>query len=134
MEDVDEFIGKIGESLLNLWCSKAGMTANRSVEDSKGWDFLLQFSSVDASEKMRDKSDDEITAFVQVKATKNPKNQVYMKLSNWNSLVRNPVPAFVLYIVLDTQDEPQKVYFVHIDEEYIEATLRELRSLGKKKA
>jgi hypothetical protein len=123
-------IGEIGERILTVWCAENGMVVNKADEDKKGWDYIIQFENNIKTEKMLDKKLDEISLFVQVKTTTKKGNNRSIKLSNWNNAIRNPLPSFILYIVLQSKSIIKDVYFIHINEKYIEKILQILRGLN----
>jgi hypothetical protein len=121
-------IGEIGEEILRGWCSKTGITCNKSDKDKKGWDFILQFENINAINENKDLDNSNISAFIQVKTTRNKNISVEIKLSNWDHLIKMPLPTFILYIVLDENNIEKEIYLTHIDKNIIEKILEKLRS------
>lgn len=126
-------IGEIGESNFKLWCSNAGLIANKSTQDKKGWDYIVQFSIITPCKIVTDKSNDEISTIFQVKTTNNINNSVSISLKNWNNMIRIPIPAFIIYIVLNTNDNVKNVYMTHIDENYMSKILKRMRETPQNK-
>jgi hypothetical protein len=63
-------LGRMGESAFSLWCSSAGLTANRSDVDKEGWDFLVEFQNNKAENPLlSDIHEAAYTSKVQVKAS-----------------------------------------------------------------
>lgn len=126
-------IGEIGESQFKLWCSNAGLIANKSTQDKKGWDYIVQFSKTTPCKIVSDKSNDEISVIFQVKTTNNINNSVSISLKNWNNMIRIPIPSFIIYIVLNTNNNVDKVYMTHIDETYMSRILKRMRETSQNK-
>ena len=92
-------IGKIGENYLNSLATKGGITCNPSIEDRKGWDFILEFDTENIN--LPDKNASHYMCFIQVKTTRGKKIGTQMKLSNWDYLIKRPIPTFIFYIMLN---------------------------------
>jgi hypothetical protein len=125
-------IGEIGESKFQLWCSQSGLVSNKANNDKKGWDYIVQFSFVNTS-KVADKANNEVSALFQVKTTNNIQCSVSIALSNWNNLIKIPIPSFIIYIILDKYNEVHSVYMTHIDEKNIARVLKRMREAKNNK-
>jgi hypothetical protein len=86
-------IGKLGEYTLATWASQVDMGCNPSTDDRKGWDFILEFDN-QKPEKFLDKKPASYSSFIQVKTTSTSKTSIPVKLSNWERMVKNPLPSF----------------------------------------
>jgi hypothetical protein len=125
-------IGRIGASALETWCAQAGITANRSLQDETGWDFLLQLPASDENPPgPLDRVPPGLTCMVQVKTTIGSDSSESIKLSNWRRMCNEPMPWFVLAVQLDPATmQPTTAHLVHIDTEWCAAVLKRLRELS----
>jgi hypothetical protein len=123
-------IGRIGQTSLEKWAAQAGMTANPSFHDDRGWDALVQVNSdeQDGSGPL-DRAPPQTSCMIQIKTTCAQEQSEPILLSNWQRMCSDPIPWFVLAIHLGEDLEPQKAYLVHIDEAWCERVLRRLREL-----
>lgn len=127
-------IGEIGQKAFEMWANQAGITANSSIVDERGWDVFLQLPSApeDAAMGLWDTAPPEISCMVQVKTTTSDDQFEEITLSNWQRMVREPQPWFVAAIHLDANNQPSRAYLVHIDREWCQKVLSRLRELAKK--
>ncbi len=125
-------IGRIGAGALETWCAQAGITANRSLQDETGWDFLLQLSASDENPPgPLDRVPPGLTCMVQVKTTIGSDSSESIKLSNWRRMCNEPMPWFVLAVQVDPATmQPTTAHLVHIDKEWCAAVLKRLRELS----
>jgi len=65
-----------------------------------------------------------------VKATGKRNDRIQVKLSNWDRLVKSPLPAFFLVLEFDGGLHPQRAYLVHVGEVWIRGVLKRERELG----
>lgn len=125
--------GAVGEDLVRLWASQAGVTANAVQRDEFAWDFCLQFRR-EANENTLvgplDLIAPETTTFVQVKTTAVGATHEDVKLANWQRMVKDPYPWFFVRVSLDRSGEPERVYLIHVGPYWIERVLRRLRELS----
>jgi hypothetical protein len=123
-------IGGMAESKLEEWAHQVGITPNITKNDKEGWDYLLQFPfENDQSVPTLDQRASRIECLVQVKGTDSEKTRISISLSNWERLVRTPLPAFFLVVNYLSQNFPSKAYLIHVNKKYIEAVLHRLRKL-----
>ncbi|WP_321992537.1 hypothetical protein [Marispirochaeta aestuarii] len=127
--------GKTGERLLGVWASQASMTYNPSSEEDKyGWDSFIEFEQQINSSDPIDKSLNHIKCFIQVKTTKNKVVKDNISLKNWENMIKNPLPFFILGINLDENENPTKIFLTHIDEYWIGQAIQRIRKLGNKES
>ncbi|NWO07558.1 MAG: hypothetical protein HLX50_18245, partial [Alteromonadaceae bacterium] len=121
-------VGNIGEGEFKKWCDQAGLIANKSLEDdSSGWDYFVDFpEGLKVDPGLAHKS--EIRLKVQIKTTRGgvSSNNNAITLSNLRKLVSDPLPAFVVFIELDEDNEASKVVVVHIGDFYIRSVLKRI--------
>ncbi len=124
--------GAIGEDLVRLWASQASVTANPVQRDEFGWDFCFQFRREPnvATVGPLDLVAPEATAFVQVKTTASGATREDVTLANWQRMVKDPYPWFFVRVSLDDAGEPDRVYLIHVGQQWIERVLKRLRELS----
>jgi len=124
-------VGGIGENTLALWAEQVGITPNKVSQDRTGWDFLLEFPCSHQASLYNgqplDRSPFPLRCFVQVKSTDKGSGKWHVKLTNWERLIKNPLPAFFLVLEFDSQDSCQRAFLVHVGEEYIRRVQKRLR-------
>jgi hypothetical protein len=128
--------GDVGENLVQLWASQAAITANPVRRDEFGWDFCLQIRrdlSAPVTEPL-DRLPPELTCMVQVKTTAVGSEGEDVALSNWQRMVKDPLPWFFVCVALGTKGEPDGAYLVHVDKTWMERVLRRLRSTSPAEA
>ena len=54
-------VGDLGEGEFACWCSQVGLTANRSLIDKTGWDYLVEFPANEKYSKPEEATWDRIT-------------------------------------------------------------------------
>lgn len=128
-------IGKLGENKVEGWAFESDITVNRVGDDRGGWDLFMQFPHKDECESKTniflDIRPPELTCLVQVKATDNNQGSIKdVKLSNWERLVKSPLPVFFIVIDFNKTNEVQNAYLIHVGKSLIEKTLRRLRQLS----
>jgi len=131
-------VGRMGESLLRQWASQEGLILNSSDDhDATGWDFLLEWPTISSGGVVRaplDRAPAPLQCLIQVKSTDQKLQRWSISLSNWERLVRSPLPTFFLILKFDGTNECKEAFLVHVDEEHIRATLKKLRELSQKKS
>jgi hypothetical protein len=124
-------LGAMGECRFAAWCAEVGLTANKSNEDDKGWDYFVEFPFLADNNKSVDMQLSPIKCQVQVKSTDTTdRKKVSVKnieLSNLRYLVNVPMPAFIIFIEYSGLQEPTQAFLVHIDEYIIGKVLKRLR-------
>lgn len=113
-DPIDYDVGDLGEAEFDRWCIKANVVANQTQRDRKGWDFIVELPATDPRFRH-----DEITAKVQVKATKHGAQGAHIKLDNLARMATDPMPWFVLYYAFDSAGEIEATHMVHVDERII---------------
>lgn len=124
----------MGEKFFSLWCTAANITANKSTEDETGWDCYIEFPFMENPilQETLDMQKSPIECKIQIKSTNSNSNNLQISLSVLHRLVKSPLPAFILILMFNNQDEPQTAYLIHIDKEIISKTLRKIRELSIK--
>jgi hypothetical protein len=123
--------GDLGEAFVQLWASQGGFTANPPIRDRFGWDFCLQLhrEANAASIVPLDRLPPELTCMVQVKTTARGIESESIALSNWERMVRHPLPYFFIRVFVDDAGEATRAVLVHVGESWIERVLRRLREI-----
>ena len=123
-------IGVMAQSKLEEWAAQVSITANRSTQDQEGWDYILQFpfSEIDIGIPV-DLRQSRIECLVQVKGIETDKKNKQIMLSNWEKLVKTPLPTFFLIIQYGTENDPKNAYLVEVNEKWTTKLLERLRKL-----
>jgi hypothetical protein len=124
------FVGKMGEHIVSAWAAEAGLVANRSVDhDATGWDLLLEWPTNDRciDGLPLDRRPSPLHCLVQIKSTDRTAKRCDVKLSNWERLIRTPLPTFFLILEFDGGHQCAAAFLIHVDEYHIRGTLRRLR-------
>jgi hypothetical protein len=125
-------VGRLGESELKRWCEQVGITCNPSLVDEKAWDFLLEFTLPIEDEAIHDENQLNIECKIQVKSTDGTATYDDVKLSNWKDLAESTLPCFFLALMFDGENDAQKAFLVHVDQDYQEMYLKRRRELEQK--
>jgi hypothetical protein len=127
-------LGDWAEVRFELYCSQAGVVANKSSKDRTGWDFLLEFPQENKVHLPPDHHNRELTARVQVKSREREKRSATIKLDNAHRFATSPDPCFVILAAATDGGEPVRFYARHFWKPEIERTLKRLREAeGKSK-
>lgn len=126
MSQETQKIGRQGEKLFSLLCTDAGVTCNKSIEDDYGWDMLVEFPPPEQQKTAIDLRQVQLTANVQVKATRARSRTCRISLQNALRMAKSPIPSFVFLVVLKDRKKPR--YFVaHVWKELIHSWLKAAR-------
>jgi len=120
-------IGEMGENNFATLCSEIGVTANKSIIDRYGWDYLLEFPDESQNNLPMDMQDIPIECKIQVKASSKNTGQCQIKLSAMDRLVKSSNPSFIYFVIYNQINQPKEAYLVHINEEIIGLVLKRIR-------
>lgn len=123
-------IGTMGESFFQTWCAASGLTANKSLIDRTGWDFIVEFPHEPAP-GFADSNGPPIECRVQVKATDNKARKCQITLSNLHRLATSLSPVFFLFLEFDGKQDPQRAFLVHLGEDLIRSILKRVREIDQ---
>ncbi len=127
-----EALGELGEAELKRMAAQGGFVANAATRDILGFDYVVEIQATDGpSAPAPDLEAPSHRAFVQVKATQQRRRSIGIKLSNWQRMVTDPSPWFVLVFEIADEGEVDAIYLVHIDEPWITDALFALRSASQ---
>lgn len=122
------------ENRFAVYCSQAGVVANKSTRDMTGWDFLLEFAQQNPASLPPDHHKTEMTARVQVKSRERGRLSTKIKLDNARRFATSPDPCFVVLAAATDGDSPVRFYAKHFWKSEIERALKLLRQAeGKSK-
>lgn len=127
-----EDLGDWAEDRFALYCSQAGVIANKSNKDRTGWDYLLEFPQPNSGSVPPDLHKTEATARAQVKSNEKGKPKTRLKLSNAHRFAASPDPCFLILAAPTNGGEPVRFYAKHFWKPEIERTLKRLRESEKK--
>ncbi|MGJ8537134.1 MAG: hypothetical protein ACSHW2_08260 [Parasphingopyxis sp.] len=125
-------LGDWAEDRFALYCSQAGVVANKSNKDRTGWDYLLEFAQVNSAGLPPDQHKPEMTARVQVKSRERGTLSTTIKLDNAHRFAASPDPCFVVLAAATDGGEPVRFYAKHFWKPEIERTLKRLRQAESK--
>lgn len=123
-------IGTMGESFFQTWCAESGLTANKSLIDRTGWDFIVEFPHEPAP-GFADADGPPIECRVQVKATDKNERKCQITLSNLHRLATSLSPVFFLFLEFDGKQDPQRAFLVHLGEDLIRSILKRVREIDQ---
>ena len=133
MSDSPERVKKISRNAENLFrkmCTSSNLSHAKPEYDENGWDFLVEFPPNRLPAVYLDAQPPAIKFLCQVKATDDLSiRPVRLKLSNWEHLVRTPLPAFIFVVNYNNGEEPFEVFLQHIGSHHISRTLKRIREL-----
>ena len=119
-------IGRQGEKQFSLLCTNAGVTCNKSIEDDYGWDMLVEFPPAVEPKRPIDLRPVQLTASVQVKATRTRSHSCRISLQNALRMAESPIPSFVFLAVMK-DGKPPRYFVVHVWETLIREWLKAAR-------
>lgn len=121
-------VGRLGEANFAFWCSQANLVFNKADVDQFGWDYYVEFP-INENFSSLNYHESPVKCKVQVKATDRRDRNLSIKLSSINELVKDIIPAFILFIEYDKKELPQKAFLFHIDEAQIFKVLKKIRDV-----
>ncbi|MGB7409187.1 MAG: hypothetical protein WA908_11840 [Pontixanthobacter sp.] len=132
MSNKIEDLGDWAEDRFALYCSQAGVVANKSSKDRTGWDYLLEFAQANSTSLPPDLHKKEAAARAQVKSRKRGKLSATIKLDNAHRFAASPDPCFIVLAAATDGAEPVRFYAKHFWKPEIERTLKRLRQAESK--
>lgn len=132
MRNKIEDLGDWAEDRFALFCSQAGVVANKSNKDRTGWDYLIEFPQENSASAPPDLHKKEATARAQVKSNEKGRLKARLKLSNAHRFAASPDPCFVILAAATNGGEPVQFYAKHFWKDEIERTLKRLRESERK--
>ena len=120
-------LGGAGEGIVESWCSIAGITANRSLKDRYGWDFIFEMQSPNDIRSAAGLHESNIECKVQIKTTDGDARSQQITLSNLKAMATTPLPAFYLLLEYAQGLEPVGAFLLHVDNEHCEKILKRIR-------
>jgi hypothetical protein len=127
--------GRVGERLLAALADEVDLLSIKADPDGGGWDFIVE-EHEPASDAPLDQRPATFKWKVQVKSIAKLTARPTIKLSNWERMVKDQAPWFVLIVHVTKSIQAREAFLVHIGEEWIGRTLESLTkqaSLGIKR-
>jgi hypothetical protein len=92
-------VGTLGEKTLELWCSQrqVDIIATPPDQDSRGWDFLLEFPLNNERTELKDLLPSPIMCKVQVKSSDQNKHSEGISISNLHASTRPATCIFSIH-------------------------------------
>ena len=123
-------ISRRAENYFRDLCLSSHLIATEPDHDENGWDFLVEFPSNRLPAVHLDAQPSAIKFLCQVKATDEfSRRTIPLKISNWDHLIRTPLPAFIFVVNYNNEDEPYEVFLEYIGRHHISSTLKRIREL-----
>lgn len=110
-------------------CATVGATCNESLEDERGWDFLVQFPQRQSPHLPLDMQPPADKCFVQVKTNSGEFEGVRLKLSNAFEFASSDAPCFVVLFSYTECKQTELVRILHFWKPEIARTLKRIREL-----
>lgn len=118
---------QLAETLFKRACDLAGGSANPSVDDQYGWDFVFQLPA-HASNRPPDLEEAGLTALAQIKSTLKSRSSVGLKLSNALRMAQEATPCFIIVMAFEEgAAEPHSAWVLHIWKDEIAKALEAAR-------
>lgn len=127
-------VGAMGEAAFESMCAAVGLIANKAFRDRSGWDFLVEYPIQHTDSVTVDEREYPVECRVQVKSTDSKPGKRAIKLSNLERFAKAPMPAFVLFLEFEGNENPVNGYLVHIDEKLVARVLKKLREIDTTEA
>ena len=124
-------LGRPAQNLFKLLCSQARVTCNSSQEDDHGWDFIIELTPPQDTDKPADKTPGVKKALIQVKSTYGKAPTTRIKVANALKFAKDDLPCFVVLFHYMKDPEP-RVYVQHFWRDLIERALKRARQASAK--
>ncbi|MBO6522944.1 MAG: hypothetical protein JJ971_03895 [Balneolaceae bacterium] len=122
-------LGELGQDQFKTWCSEEGLTCNPPLNDKQGWDFVIEFDPPLSQDKTYDEKKARYKCFVQIKSSDDSKSNKGISLRNWEKMINDASPFFIVRMEFNGKKKPEKVYLIHVGEELIIKGLKRLRGI-----
>ncbi|WP_296815601.1 hypothetical protein [Brevundimonas sp.] len=121
-------LGEKGEKRFGELCADAGLTANAVTRDRAGFDYIVDFR-FDDSTKNLDSRPPPPSVRVQVKTHWADGDEVRLRLSAAEQLIKHPGPSFICALAVNSNADLQfsRMNVIHCRGEIVERVLRRLR-------
>lgn len=126
-------IGREGEKLFSLLCTRQGVTCNPSLEDDTGWDWFIEYPAEPVAGAAIDEQSAAPTALVQVKSTRGAGRSCRLRLSNALRMAGSPQPCFIVLFAFDGGEAP-RIYVAHVWTDLIGRFLKAARIADHRRA
>lgn len=121
-----EDLGEKGEHRFAELCSD--LTVNRVTRDRAGFDYIVDFR-LPADGKNLDSRPAPISARVQVKTHWADRDEIRLRLSAAEQLIKHPGPSFICALAVDADEDLSfaRMHLIHCQGEIVERVLKRLR-------
>lgn len=124
-------LGKKGEARFAELCADAGLIANPATHDRAGWDYIIDYHSPDGEGDLDDRPAP-VTIRVQVKTLWQDRDEIELRLSSAERLVKHDGPSYICVLAVDEGTlEFVGLRLIHCRGLFVERVLRKLRQAQK---
>lgn len=117
---------RYAEIELQRLCAQAGALCHSVDEDESGWDRFIEFPEKNFSGPADMRPPREV-AYVQVKSAQSRGLSCRVKLTNALRAAQSPQPWFIILVTSGIEDQPPRVFAVHVWGDLIRRTLEAAR-------
>ena len=119
-------LGRQAQDNFKLLCSQERVTCNSPQEDDHGWDFMIELTPPQDTNKPEDKTPGVKKALIQVKSTCGQSPRTRIKIANALKFAKDELPCFIVLFHYTKQVGTQ-IYIRHFWTELIERALKRAR-------
>lgn len=119
-------LGKKGERRFGEICDDAKLIANFADHDRAGWDYIVDFRLPSGTRGL-DARPAPITARIQVKTQWDDRDEVKLRLSAAEQLVKHNGPSFICVLSVTNDLQFSRMRLIHCRGEIVERVLKRLR-------
>lgn len=130
MLNSDELGGK-GEAKFEELCYDARLIPNKSTRDRTGWDYIVEWPTLNDGLVSRDRQPAALATLVQVKSVWESSQNVRLRLSSIERLVKDPRPSFVVILRFSRALKLVDLNVVHVRSNFSASVLKRLRNAHK---
>lgn len=122
----DELGGK-GEAEFERMCFDARLIPNKCTRDRTGWDYIVEWPTVENASLSRDRQPAALATLIQVKSVWESTEFINVRLSSIERLVKDPRPSFIVILRFNTNLNLIGLNVVHVRHDFSANVLKKLR-------
>lgn len=120
-------LGAKGEAKFDELCHDAKLIPNKNSRDRAGWDYVVEWPTEDGSTYSRDRLPAPLATLVQVKSVWDSTQNIKMRLSSIERLVKDPRPSYVVIQRFSQSLQLVGLNIVHVRGNFSANILKRLR-------